>query len=303
MKKRIMAILLALTMIMTMVCAAVFAESNAFTDVREGAFYYDAVLWALEQDITQGMGGGLFQPDGNCSRAQVVTFLWRLAGKPAASTETPFTDVPAGKWYADAVAWAVEQEITEGMGGGLFQPDGNCSRAQIVTFLWRYAGKPTADTETSFTDVPAGKWYTNAVAWAVEEGITKGITTTTFCPDQLCNRGQVVTFLYRYDLSQVELPEETAPTEPKPTEPQPTEPQPTEPQPTEPKPTEPQPTEPKPTEPQPTEPQPTEPKPTEPQPTEPQPTEPKPTEPQPTEPEPTEPAPTEPDWGMGEIEF
>lgn len=204
MKKRITALLLSF-MLLAMICTPVAAEETAFTDVRKGAYYYDAVLWAVEQDITQGMGGSLFQPEGNCSRAQVVTFLWRLAGKPAAKANTTFTDVPAGKWYADAVAWAVEQDITQGMGGGLFQPDGNCSRAQIVTFLWRYAGKPAADTKTPFTDVPAGKWYADAVAWAVEEDITKGITATTFCPDDTCNRGQVVTFLYRYVIGNTDL--------------------------------------------------------------------------------------------------
>ena len=152
MKKRITALLLSFVLL-AMICTPIAAEETAFTDVRKGAYYYDAVLWAVEQDITQGMGGSLFQPEGNCSRAQVVTFLWRLAGKPAAKAGTTFTDVPAGKWYADAVAWAVEEDITKGITATTFCPDDPCNRGQVVTFLYRYA-MPDASEE----DPNMGEW-------------------------------------------------------------------------------------------------------------------------------------------------
>ena len=198
MKKRMTALLLALMLLLSNTGAATAAQKDSFTDVPEGAYYYDAVNWAVENDITQGVGDGLFAPNTTCSRAQVVTFLWRLDGKPAASGKSTFTDVPKDAYYDDAVNWAVENDITQGTGDGQFQPVGTCSRAQIVTFLWRYAGKPASDAETPFTDVDEGSWYADAVAWAVEQGITTGQTETTFGPSQPCNRAQVVTFLHRY---------------------------------------------------------------------------------------------------------
>ena len=214
MKKNVISLLLALAL-MFMGCAvhATGTDGNSFADVPKGAFYYDAVNWAVENDITQGMGGGLFQPGGVCNRAQAVTFLWRLEGKPSASGESTFSDVQNGSWYADAVAWAVGRNITNGMGGGIFKPSGTCNRAQIVTFLWRYAGMPDANGDNPFTDVPDGEWYAEAVAWAVEEGITNGLTETTFGPHASCNRAQIVTFLYRYAMSTNEPPV-TEPSEP-----------------------------------------------------------------------------------------
>ena len=265
------------------------AESGDFWDVPESAFFFEPVNWAVEQGITKGVGENTFGPGELCNRAQVVTFLWRMAGKPApASGGSSFTDVAAGSWYENAVLWAVENQVTSGVGDGIFQPEGICNRAQIVTFLWKYAGKPAAEEPGAnpFTDVKADDWFAKAVAWAVEQGITKGLSETAFGPGEPCNRAQVVTFLYRYAGILPDEPDVTEPTEPKPTEP---------------KPTEPEPTEPKPTEPEPTEPKPTEPEPTEPKPTEPEPTEPEPTEPDPTEPDPTEP--TGPDWGLGGEDF
>ena len=188
----------------------------------------------------------------------------QAAAKPAGTvnegaTSEGFTDVPEDSFYFGAVNWAVENQVTNGMGEGIFMPTGICNRAQIVSFLWKFAGKPASDAEMPFTDVEEGSWYAEAVAWAVEKGITSGLTETTFGPSEPCNRAQIVTFLYRYNDKIQEQPDVTEPTEPQPTEPKPTEPKPTEPKPTEPKPTEPKPTEPKPTEPKPTEPQPTEP--------------------------------------------
>ena len=174
---------------------------NPFVDVKKGEFYYDAVLWAAENEITAGYGSETtFCPEVDCTRAQVVTFLWRAAGCPAPqSSANPFTDIQKG-WYYDAVLWAKEQGITAGYGSTTtFCPDQECSRAEIVTFLHRYAGTPApASTNNPFVDVPAGEWYTNAVLWAVEEGITNGYgSETTFAPNKVCTRGQIVTFLYR----------------------------------------------------------------------------------------------------------
>lgn len=206
------------------VCAT---KTTPFQDVAKESYYYDAVNWAVEQGITEGMGDGLFAPGNSCTRAQVVTFLWRHAGKPQPNgNSAAFTDVEPGTWYSDPVAWAVAQGITDGMGEGKFAPDGTCTRGQIVTFLWRYAGKPTVTgAENPFTDVEEGKWYSEAVLWAVSEGITNGVSDTSFAPNDSCTRGQVVTFLYRYDQSlQTEeeftesTPAETKPVETKPVE-------------------------------------------------------------------------------------
>ena len=173
--------------------------TSEFTDVKAGKFYFDAVAWAVENKITEGVGGNLFAPDKECTRGQVVTFLWRAAGSPAPkSTEHPFTDVKEGKFYYDAMLWAVENNITTGMTATTFDPDGICTRGQVVTFLWRAKNMPKAtNTEHPFTDVEEGKYYYDAMLWAVENGITDGMTKTTFAPNNTCNRGQVVTFLHR----------------------------------------------------------------------------------------------------------
>ncbi|MBQ7800806.1 MAG: S-layer homology domain-containing protein [Oscillospiraceae bacterium] len=177
-------------------------DGISFTDVAEGAYYYDAVLWAVEEGITEGYGSATtFCPDLPCTRAQVVTFLWRAAGKPAPeSSVNPFTDVPGGSWYTEAVLWAVEEDITKGYGSETtFCPDRECTRAEIVTFLHRYANTPAPSSgDNPFVDVSSGSWYRDAVLWAVEAEITNGYgSATTFCPDVICSRGQIVTFLYR----------------------------------------------------------------------------------------------------------
>lgn len=173
---------------------------NPFEDVQEGKFYYEPVLWAVENDITQGVSTTKFAPGNDCSRAQVVTFLHRAAGKETADEEKiSFTDVQKGKFYTDAVAWAVEKSITEGMGDGTFGVDKPCTRAHVVTFLWRTAGKPEPKAqECEFTDVKENSFYYKAVLWAMENGITEGMGDGTFGVDKTCTRGHVVTFLYRY---------------------------------------------------------------------------------------------------------
>ena len=172
--------------------------SGGFLDVPEGAFYYDAVNWAVEHGITNGVTSEYFDPNGTCTRGQAVTFLWRAAGKPkAASTEMPFTDVPENAFYYDAVLWAVEQGITRGTSMTTFSPNAQCSRGQIVTFLYRAQKSPPALGDIPFTDVAFGSFCYHAVLWSVNHGITKGTSSTTFSPDALCTRGQVVTFLYR----------------------------------------------------------------------------------------------------------
>ena len=171
---------------------------NPFVDVPEGSFYETAVLWAVEKGITAGTDATHFSPDGICTRAQAVTFLWRAAGSPAAkSAVMPFADVKAGSYYYDAVLWAVEKGITAGTDATHFSPDGTCSRAQIVTFLWRSQKSPAAGTANPFNDVKAGSFYETAVLWAVKEDVTKGTTNTTFSPDANCTRAQIVTLIWR----------------------------------------------------------------------------------------------------------
>ena len=181
---------------------ATFMDDNAmlnyFVDVKANDYFYDAVLWAAQNGITSGTDAVHFTPDGVCSRAQAVTFLWRAAGSPAPkSVSMPFTDVPKGSYYETAVLWAVENGITKGTSDTTFSPDATCSRAQIVTFLWRSQKSPAVGSVNPFTDVSANAYYTDAVLWAVEENITKGTTATTFSPDTDCTRAQIVTLLYR----------------------------------------------------------------------------------------------------------
>ena len=173
-------------------------QTGVFVDVPEGSYYEEAVNWAVEKGITTGTDAIHFSPDGICTRAQAVTFLWRAAGSPAAkSAVMPFTDVKAGSYYYDAVLWAVENGITKGTSDTMFSPDATCSRAQIVTFLWRSQKSPAAGTANPFTDVKASAYYADAVLWAVKEDVTKGTTNTTFSPDANCTRAQIVTFIWR----------------------------------------------------------------------------------------------------------
>ena len=171
---------------------------NPFVDVPSGVYYEEAVLWAVDKGITKGTDTTHFSPNGICTRAQAVTFLWRAAGSPAAkSGAMPFTDVKAGSYYETAVLWAVENGITKGTTATTFSPEQNCSRAQIVTFLWRSEKSPAAGTVNPFNDVKASAYYADAVLWAVKKDVTKGTTATTFSPNDNCTRAQIVTFLYR----------------------------------------------------------------------------------------------------------
>ena len=173
-------------------------QTGVFVDVATGSYYEDAVDWAVENGITKGTDDTHFSPDGICTRAQAVTFLWRTAGSPEPETRTmPFTDVPVGSYYYDAVLWAVENGITKGTSDTTFSPDATCSRAQIVTFLWRSEKSPASGTVAPFADVNSTAYYAVAVLWAVKENITEGTTNTTFSPDADCTRAQIVTFLWR----------------------------------------------------------------------------------------------------------
>ena len=173
-------------------------QTGVFVDVATGSYYEDAVDWAVENGITKGTDDTHFSPDGICTRAQAVTFLWRTAGSPASKTSTmPFTDVPVGSYYYDAVLWAVENGITKGTSDTTFSPNMTCSRAQIVTFLWRSEKSPAAGSRNPFADVKSTAYYADAVLWAVKENITKGTTNTTFSPNADCTRAQIVTFLWR----------------------------------------------------------------------------------------------------------
>ena len=175
-----------------------FRVRSSFVDVPSGSYYEDAVDWAVANGITTGTDAAHFSPDGICTRAQAVTFLWRAAGRPAPESRAmPFTDVPADSYYYDAVLWAVENGITKGTSSTTFSPDDTCTRAQIVTFLWRSEQSPAAGSSNPFTDVSADAYYADAVLWAVKEAITTGTTRTTFSPDAECTRAQIVTFLWR----------------------------------------------------------------------------------------------------------
>lgn len=174
-------------------------QTGVFVDVATGSYYEDAVDWAVENGITKGTDDTHFSPDGICTRAQAVTFLWRAAGSPEPETRAmPFADIPVGSYYYDAVLWAVENGITKGTSDTTFTPNMTCTRAQIVAFLWRSEKSPAAGTANPFADVKSTAYYADAVLWAVKENITKGTTNTTFSPDADCTRAQIVTFLYRF---------------------------------------------------------------------------------------------------------
>ena len=167
--------------------------------MKADAYYYDAVQWATERGITSGKTEDTFAPGAACTRAQIVTFLWRAAGSPAPkSGVNPFADMDPDAYYYNAVLWAVENGITNGAAAYIFAPDRTVTRGQTVTFLWRSAGSSTAGSGSAFGDVGADDYYNDAVRWAVENGITNGTTGNTFSPASNCTRGQIVTFLYRY---------------------------------------------------------------------------------------------------------
>lgn len=179
---------------------ATFMEDNSmlnfFYDVPNGAYFYEAVKWAVDKGITNGLSDTMFGPYESCTRAQIVTFLWRAAGSPEPKTVSSFTDVPASAYYAKAVAWAVENGITNGMTVTMFAPDATCTRGQSVTFLYR-ALKGTASGSANFTDVKSDAFYADAINWAVANNVTNGTSNTTFSPNADCTRAEIVTFLYR----------------------------------------------------------------------------------------------------------
>ena len=179
---------------------ATFMEDNSvlnfFYDVPNGAYFCEAVKWAVDKGITNGLSDTMFGPYESCTRAQIVTFLWRAAGSPEPKAASSFTDVPANAYYAKAVAWAVENGITNGMTATMFAPDATCTRGQSVTFLYR-ALKGTASGSANFTDVKSDAFYADAINWAVANNVTNGTSNTTFSPNADCTRAEIVTFLYR----------------------------------------------------------------------------------------------------------
>ena len=197
--KRVISVILTLAVLIGMF--SVFASAALpFTDVKEGKYYYNAVDWAVKNNVTAGITPTTFAPNQNCTRAQVVTFLWRAVGSPEPTKTThPFTDVNAKAFYYKAMLWAVEKGVTSGLSATTFGPNESCTRGQVVSFLHRVAGK-TAPTTTKhpFTDVNAKAFYYTSMLWAVEKGITSGLSATTFGPSAVCTRGQIVTFLYKY---------------------------------------------------------------------------------------------------------
>lgn len=171
--------------------------SRVFVDVKTGDYFYDAVLWAVEKGITNGTSAETFSPEAPCTRAQIVTFLWRAAGSPVVNYAMDLSDVAGGAYYAEAVRWALSEGITTGTSDHTFSPDAVCTREQAVTFLWRAAGSPAVSGESAFEDVGADAYYARAVAWAAQNGVTNGISQALFGTGSDCTRAQIVTFLYR----------------------------------------------------------------------------------------------------------
>lgn len=196
--KRIISIVLTIA-----ICCGMFAvmatASGKFTDVPDGEWYADAVTWAVDNGITNGTGNNTFTPDGECTRGQIVTFLWRSFRQPYDPhyKDAEFKDVTIPDYFYHPVRWAVTFDITNGVGNNCFAPASSCTREQIVTFLWRSIGSPKASTKVNFTDVRESDYSYEAVQWAVENGVTNGMGENTFCPKDPCTRAQVVTFLYR----------------------------------------------------------------------------------------------------------
>ena len=186
--------------LVTLLCGSVTAEASVkeFQDVtNETSYYYNPVYWAVENGITSGVSSTSFSPNGPCTRAQIVTFLWKAAGSPYTSSANTFSDVKANQWYTRAVNWAVSNGITSGLSARKFGPSVVCTRAQAVTLLWKAAGAPYTASVSTFTDVKPGSWYAKAVNWAVAKGITSGVSARRFAPQQQCSRAQIVTFLWK----------------------------------------------------------------------------------------------------------
>ncbi len=172
--------------------------STGFTDVKPSAYYAEAVKWAVENGITSGIGGGKFAPENTCKREQIVTFLYRSKGSPEVTVTGSFTDMPKNQEFQRAISWAVENNITSGVGGGRFAPEKGCTRAEAMTFIWRAAGRPEPNSEAEFKDMPQNSDFRKAISWAYEKEITNGVGDgTRFGTNQTCTRGQIVTFLYK----------------------------------------------------------------------------------------------------------
>ena len=171
--------------------------SRVFVDVKTGDYFYDAVLWAVGKGITNGTSAETFSPEAPCTRAQIVTFLWRAAGSPVVNYAMDLSDVAGDAYYAEAVRWALSEGITTGTSADQFSPDATCTREQAVTFLYRAAGSPAVSGESAFEDVGADAYYARAVAWAAQNGVTNGISQALFGIGSDCTRAQIVTFLYR----------------------------------------------------------------------------------------------------------
>ena len=181
-------------------CNTVWNVLSRFTDVtKTGDYFYNPIYWALNFGITTGTSATKFSPYGACTRAQIVTFLYRFANSPAVASTTynPFTDIKSSDYYYKPVLWAYNNGITTGTSPTTFSPNKACTREQCVTFLWRYKGKPSASASSKFTDVSSSQYYAQAVSWAVDKGVTVGVSSTKFGVGQKCTRGQIVTFLYR----------------------------------------------------------------------------------------------------------
>ena len=181
------------------VCNAPVAEpeQTGFVDVAPNKYYSEAVDWAVEKGITNGLDKSHFGPQQACTRGQIVTFLWRAAGEPVVSGNVGFVDVAPGSYCYEAVKWAVANGITKGTDATHFSPNATCTRGQVVTFMYRAEGEPAVGGNVGFVDVAPGSYCYEAVKWAVANGITKGTDATHFSPNATCTRGQVVTFLYR----------------------------------------------------------------------------------------------------------
>lgn len=171
--------------------------AGGFKDVAKGSYYYEPVNWAVNNKITTGASTDTFAPGEPCTRAQMVTFLWRAAGSPTAAASTTFSDVPQYEYYAQAVSWAASVGITTGTGNWSFSPSAPCTRGQMATFLYRYSKSPQVSGGMPFADITDSSYYSDAVLWAYKSGVTTGITANLYHPDDTCTRGQMVTFLYR----------------------------------------------------------------------------------------------------------
>jgi glycosyl hydrolase family 43/S-layer family protein len=172
-------------------------HGGTFCDVGTGQYFTDAVEWLAGRGITTGISPQAYGANGTVTRAQMATFLWRLMGEPAAAGTTTFTDIGDGRYYDDAVAWLADAGVTTGVAPGVFDPDGFVTRAQMAAFLWRLMGEPAAPTETGFTDVPAGLWFSDAVAWLADAGVTTGVSAGIYAPTDVVSRAQMAAFLCR----------------------------------------------------------------------------------------------------------